>query len=258
MTEQTQDKPHLSYSQISTYCMCPLKYRFHYIDRIEPPFTAAPLAFGSAIHEGVGAFHQSCLEGDPLTPSQMHDVYRQAWKSQYEERQIRFSNGDSEESLTAKAKGMLEVFHGEFDPSVQIIGIEEPFELDLGKRIPPLVGWIDVVEQAPDGTITVADLKTAARKYSEHTVHGNVQLTCYSLGVRALGFNGDTRFRLDVLLKTQNPELIRYETTRTKADRERFLKLVKSVWQGIKKEVFFPKEDWQCGQCPFADPCKQW
>ncbi len=44
--------------------------------------------------------------------------------------------------------------------------------MDLGKRIPPLVGWIDVVEQAPDGTITVADLKTASKRYSDHTVHG--------------------------------------------------------------------------------------
>jgi hypothetical protein len=42
------------------------------------------------------------------------------------------------------------------------------------------------------------------------------------------------------------------------ADRERFLKLVKTVWQGIKKEVFFPKADWQCGQCPFLDHCKTW
>jgi putative RecB family exonuclease len=258
MNEQTQEKPHLSYSQINTYCTCPLKYRFQYIDRIEPPFTAAPLAFGSAIHEAAGAFYQSCLEGDHLSAGQVHDVYRQAWKSHYEERQVRFFNGDSEESLTEKAKRMLDVFHESFDPAVQIIGIEEPFELDLGKRLPPLVGWIDVVEQAVDGTVTVADLKTASKRYSDHTVHANLQLTCYSLGAQTLGFNGDTRFRLDVLLKTQNPELIRYETTRTNTDRERFLKLVKGVWQGIKKEVFFPKEDWQCGQCPFAGPCKEW
>ena len=153
---------------------------------------------------------------------------------------------------------MLEVFHESFDPSAQIIGIEEPFEVDLGKRIPPLVGWIDAVELAPDGTVSVIDLKTASKRYSDNTVHSNVQLTCYSLGAKVLGFNGETRFRLDVLLKTQNPELIRYETTRNDADRERFLKLVKSVWQGIKKEVFFPKADWQCGQCPFLDNCKAW
>jgi len=258
MNDKPQDKPHLSYSQINTYCTCPLKYRFQYIDQIEPPFIAAPLAFGSAIHEAVSALYQSRLEADPLSADQVHDVYRQAWKSHYEERQIRFFNGDTEESLSAKAKRMLEVFHEALDPGVQIIGIEEPFEVDLGKRVPPLVGWIDVVEQAPDGTVTVADLKTASKRYSDQTVHGNVQLTCYSLGAQTLGFNGDTCFRLDVLLKTQNPELIRYETTRTNADRERFLKLVRNVWQGIKKGVFYPKEDWQCGQCPFADHCKAW
>jgi putative RecB family exonuclease len=258
MTQHTDDKPHLSYSQISTYLMCPLKYRFHYIDRLIPAFTSAPLAFGSAIHEAVGAFFQSHLEGDPLSVDNLFDVYRQMWPSQSHEKEIRFFNGDTPETLPAKAKRMLDVFHAAFDPAVQIIGIEEPFEVDLGKRIPPLVGWIDVVEQAPDGTVTVADLKTASKRYSDNTVHGNLQLTCYSLGAQTLGFNGDTRFRLDVLLKTQNPELIRYETTRTDTDRERFLKLVKSVWQGIKKEVFFPKADWQCGQCPFAGPCKDW
>ncbi len=253
-----QNHDHLSYSQINTYLTCPLKYKFHYLNQIEPPFVSSALVFGSCIHEAVGAFHQSCLEGDPLFPSQLHDVFRQAWDSHSKERQIRFFNGDAAESLTTKAKLMLDVFHEAFDPGVQIIGIEEPFEVNLGKRMPPLVGWIDAVELAQDGTVSVIDLKTASKRYSDNTVHSNVQLTCYSLGAKVLGFNGETRFRLDVLLKTQNPELIRYETTRNEVDRERFLKLVKSVWQGIKKEVFFPKADWQCGQCPFLDNCKNW
>jgi putative RecB family exonuclease len=258
MKERVQEKPHLSYSQINCYMTCPLKYKFNYIDRIEPPFVSSALTFGSCVHEAVGAFYQSCLEGDPLSTGQVHDVYRQAWESHSKERPIRFFNGDTAETLATKAKRMLEVFHESFDPGVQIIGIEEPFEVDLGKRIPPLVGWIDAVELAPDGTVSVVDLKTASKRYSDNTVHSNVQLTCYSLGAQTLGFNGDTRFRLDVLLKTQHPELIRYETTRNDTDRERFLKLVKSVWQGIKKEVFFPKADWQCGQCPFLDHCKNW
>ncbi|MGO9569692.1 MAG: RecB family exonuclease [Desulfomonilaceae bacterium] len=258
MKAQVQEKPHLSYSQINTYLTCPLKYKFHYIDQIEPPFVSSALVFGSCIHEAVGAFYQSCLEGDQLSPSQVHDVYRQAWESHSKERPIRFFHNDAAETLTTKAKSMLEVFHESFDPTVQIIGIEEPFEVDLGKRIPPLVGRIDTLELAPDGTVSVIDLKTASKRYSDNTVHSNLQLTCYSMGAQALGFNGDTRFRLDVLLKTQNPELIRYQTSRTDADRERFLKLVKNVWHGIKKEVFFPKADWQCGQCPFLDNCKTW
>ncbi len=258
MNEQLQEKPHLSYSQINCYMTCPLKYRYHYLDKIEPPFVSSALVFGSCVHESVGAFYQSCLEGDPLSAGQVHDVYRQAWESHSKERPIRFFNGDTVETLTTKSKRMLDVFYEGFDPTVQIIGIEEPFEVDLGKRMPPLVGWIDALELAPNGTVSVIDLKTASKRYSDNTVHSNLQLTCYSLGAQALGFNGDTRFRLDVLLKTQNPELIRYETSRNDADRERFLKLVKNLWHGIKKEVFFPKADWQCGQCPFLDHCKNW
>jgi putative RecB family exonuclease len=254
----SMEKPHLSYSQINTYLTCSLRYKFHYIDQIEPPFVSSALVFGSCIHEAVAAFYQSCLEGDPLSAGQVHDVYRQAWESHSKEQTVRFFHNDAEEALTTKAKRMLDVFHESFDQSAQIIGIEEPFEVDLGKRMPPLVGWIDAVELAADGTVSVIDLKTASKRYSDNTVHSDVQLTCYSLGAKVLGFNGDTRFRLDVLLKTQNPELIRYETTRNDADRERFLKLVKSVWQGIKKGIFFPKADWQCSQCAWSKECAEW
>ncbi|MGB6063163.1 MAG: PD-(D/E)XK nuclease family protein [Desulfomonilaceae bacterium] len=66
MNEQVQEKPHLSYSQINCYMTCPLKYRYHYLDQIEPPFVASALLFGSCIHEAVASFYQSCLEGRPL------------------------------------------------------------------------------------------------------------------------------------------------------------------------------------------------
>jgi len=253
-----QERPHLSYSQINAYLDCPLRYKFNYVDKIEPAFTSAALAFGSCIHEAVGAFYQSCLENDPLSTGQMHDVYRQIWNSTAKEKTIRFFNGESVEVMDTKAKKMLDVFLQSFDPSVQIIGIEEPFEVDMGKRMPPLVGWIDAVELAADGTVSVVDLKTASKRYSDNTVHSNLQLTCYSIGALTLGFNGDTRLRLDVLLKTASPELVRYETTRTDAHRERFLKLVKHVYQGIKKEVFYPKQDWHCSQCPFTAQCEDW
>jgi len=53
----SMEKPHLSYSQINTYLTCSLKYKFHYLDQIEPPFVSSALVFGSCIHEAVGAFY---------------------------------------------------------------------------------------------------------------------------------------------------------------------------------------------------------
>lgn len=246
---------HLSYSQISTYLTCPLRYRFQYVEVIPPAFTSAALAFGASIHEAVAAFYQTRLEGDELRPDEMLDVYRDTWSKA---ENIKFFNGDGEESLREKAKNMLTVFHGSVDPFAMILGVEEFFELQLD-GVPPFHGYIDLIEQSEEGTITVADLKTASKKPSGSPAASNLQLTAYSLGASAIGFNPeDLTLRLDVITKTKSPELSRHETTRTETDRDRFVKLVKQVWHAIEGHAFFPREDWHCTQCAYAGHCRDW
>jgi putative RecB family exonuclease len=248
---------HLSYSAVSTYLTCPLRYRFHYIDQIPAAFTSSSLAFGSAVHEAVGAFYQTHLEGDSLRIDQMVDVYRQAWMSRNRE-EIRFFNGDNENSLLEKAQQLLTVFHDSFDPSVSVLGVEEFFELPLG-GIPTFQGYIDLIEQSADGTVSIVDLKTASKKLTNANVQSNVQLTAYSLGAEALGFDPrNLSLRLDVLLKTKSPEMARYETRRSDADRYRFIKVLYQVWNGIEQGIFFPREDWHCQQCAWASNCTKW
>jgi putative RecB family exonuclease len=249
------DEQHLSYSQINTYLTCPLRYKFKYVDQIPPAFTASSLAFGSAIHEAAAAFYQTRLEGDELWPGQLLDVYRNAW---HRAEKIRFFNGDNEESLVEKAEQLLTVFHSSVDPSVTILGVEEFFELPLD-GIPPFHGYIDLIEQSPDGTITVGDLKTASKKPSAPNVQANLQLTAYALGAETLGFEPDNlSLRLDVLLKSKTPEMVRLETCRREEERHRFIRLVYGVWNGIEREVFFPRQDWTCWQCAWSAQCKEW
>ncbi|MFC1833225.1 RecB family exonuclease [Thermodesulfobacteriota bacterium] len=255
VTKQLPD--HLSYSQINTYMTCPLRYQLHYVEQIPASFTSAGLVFGSAIHEAVGAFYHQYLLGDHLKASQMVDVYRQAWRDR-EGEGIKFFNGDDAVSLVEKATKLLSVFHEAFDPTVAVLGVEEFFEIELGD-MPLLQGYIDLIEQAEGGQITVADLKTAARKPVNGSAHQNLQLTAYSVGVEALGFTPEeVNLRLDVLTKTKNPELVRCETTRTDNERQRFVKLAQHIWNAIEREAFFPKQDWTCKQCAWAEPCAKW
>ena len=115
---------HLSYSQISTYLTCPLRYRFQYVEVIPPAFTSAALAFGSSIHEAVAALYQTRLEGDDLRPDEMLDVYRDTWSKA---ESIKYFNGDNESSLLEKAKNMLAALHGSVDSAVTVLGVEEFF-----------------------------------------------------------------------------------------------------------------------------------
>ena len=249
---------HLSYSQVNTYLTCPLRYRFQYVDLVPPAFTSAALVFGQAVHEAVGAFYQEVLTGDELRPDQMLDVYRQAWQSS-NGAGIRFFNGDNEDCLLEKAGLMLNVFHEAFDPGVEIVGIEEFFEVLINDKVPPFQGYIDLIEQSAEGMLTVVDLKTAARKPTKAQASSNLQLTAYTLGAEALGFDPQQlTLRLDVLTKTKSPELVRYETTCSEEERQRFVQMVKRVWNAIESHVFFPREDWHCAQCAWSGHCKDW
>lgn len=248
---------HLSYSQVNTYLTCPLRYKLQYVDQIPPEFRSAALAFGSGIHEAVGAFYHQHLLGDTLRVDQMLDVYREAWRNGGEH-EIRFFNGDNEGSLLEKAQQMLSVLHTAFDPTIAVLGVEEFFEFNI-EGLPSFCGYIDLIEQDRDGSISIVDLKTAARKPSAPQVGKNLQLTAYSLGAEAIGFDPERlSLRLDVLTKTKDPQMVRMETTRTDPDRERFVRLVRHVWNGIEREVWFPKEDWHCSQCAWGEPCAKW
>jgi len=60
-------RDHISVSQINLYLMCPLKYRFIYVDELPRLFKPEGLAFGSAIHSTVAWWHQQRVKG--INPS---------------------------------------------------------------------------------------------------------------------------------------------------------------------------------------------
>ena len=68
---EMRQQPHVSFTQIDQYLRCPLKYRFTYIDRLEPEFVPAALAFGSGIHGAAAFLFRGGSDG---TPPSLADV----------------------------------------------------------------------------------------------------------------------------------------------------------------------------------------
>jgi RecB family exonuclease len=68
---------------------------------------------------------------------------------------------------------MLAVLYREREPEMEIVGVEQPFDvplidLDTGEVLDrALVGTLDLLERDAQGGLVVVDLKTSARKYSE-------------------------------------------------------------------------------------------
>jgi putative RecB family exonuclease len=256
-----KDHDHISYSQINCYTTCPLKYRFNYIDGLEPEFTSSALIFGSAMHAGIQAYLQSTLEGDPLTSDQMVDVYRAEWIGS-EGQKIRYSAREPQDSLLNKAGELFDLFVDQHDTEAEVIAVEESFTMDLNELIndgpcdlPPFIGYVDAIIQ--NGSTALIDYKTSSRKPNGDM--NATQLVAYSLGATTLGYEpNELTYRYEYLVKTAKPELVACPVRIDDDDRRRFLKITTSVWIAIQSEIYFPNPSYLCSSCGYQRQCKEW
>jgi len=258
MTSDIRKGPHISFSQINTYLMCSYKYMCTYVQKIEYPFTPVSLVFGTSIHEAIAYYYQAKLEGDVLKPEVLFEQFGKRWAEDEDKRQIQYQGDGDKESSLAMAEKLLNVFCERANPDETIIGIEEPFSLVICPEIPPLVGQIDLLTADEKGAIAVVDHKTAAKRKTDAELAGDMQMTCYSLGVKSLGYDEDVLLMFQVLLKQKTPAMERYYTTRNDRDRERLVKLIRAVYKAIQSEVFMPTPNYTCSTCPYKEPCSKW
>ena len=259
---EIRQQPHVSFTQLDQYLRCPLRYRFLYIDRLEPEFVPAARAFGSGIHAAAAAFFRAVGQGERPIVEEIQSFFETFWKLETERRPLRFGERESKDSLLELARRMLAVLCQQFDPRREVVAVEQPFAVPLvdqetGEVLDrDLVGTLDLLERDADGLVVV-DLKTAARKYTDLQVEASLQLSLYSyaVGMSPFAEGTDVRLRFDVLTKTKEPELHRYWTSRDRAANVRLFRLVSEVLGAIEAGVFHPIVGWQCKDCPFRTKC---
>jgi len=254
---------HLSFTQISTYLSCPLKYFFSYVEHIPWPFKPEGLVFGSAIHKALEHYYLGRKEGRKAPLVELLAFYDAAWDKEVAEHTIQYKNGNTPETLRKTAETMLTTFTDTVRPG-QILAVEESFSVELadpesGEKINiPFEGRIDLIEKTPNG-IAVIDHKTAAKAYDQGRIESDLQLTAYSYVMSQQGHDPeDITPRFDVLMKNGACKFIQYPTNRTRDDYRKFFKIARSVIHGIKAEAFYPQKSWMCNGCVFDKECGKW
>jgi hypothetical protein len=70
----------ISATKLDTYMQCPLKFRFRYVERIEPEETSPALAFGSAVHGTIKHYYKRLMEGRKLEMNELAAAFIQDWE----------------------------------------------------------------------------------------------------------------------------------------------------------------------------------
>jgi len=254
-------RDYVSWSAISTFRTCPLKYKFRYIDGLPEESVSAALVFGTGIHSAIEQHFQAILSGD-LKPDvdQLMFAYRSAWLP-HDPDAISFGSTETRNSLDALAARMLTAFLSSPAASVQgrVLGVEEEIRGMLVEGVPDLYGRVDLLTEDSD-SLVITDIKTSRSRWSAEQVEDcGEQLMLYSHLASEISPGQKIATRFLVLTKTKEPVIEEHVREVEPAAVKRTLAGVERVWRAIESGVFYPAPSTvSCAGCGYRAACRAW
>jgi putative RecB family exonuclease len=254
-------RDYISWSAISTFRTCPLKYRFRYIDGLPEESVSSALVFGTGIHTAIEQHFQALLAGDEQPDvERLMFAYRSAWLP-HDPDAIQFGSKETRESLDDLASRMLTAFLNSPAASVtgRVLGVEEEIRGMLVEGAPDLYGRVDLLTEDSD-SLVITDIKTSRGKWSAEQVEDSgEQLLLYSHLASEIAPGKKIATRFLVLTKTKEPVVEEHVREVELGNVKRTLAGVERVWRVIESGVFYPAPSvMSCGSCGYRAACRAW
>ncbi len=228
----------LSASDIETYRICPLKYKFARVFRI-PQEPTIHQRFGIALHQVLERFHQH-TNG---TREELMDLFESSWR--------RGGFGDSDDELQFRERA-VEALDRYWEDSLTSDGrpvwYERSFSFKLGPHV--LRGRVDRVDRHPDGSYELIDYKTGKARTAEQLLE-DVQLSVYQMGARE---SWELETSAQSYFYVMTGEKVPVEHSEEQLDRVR--DTVARIGEGITRHDFQPTPSAEiCSYCDYRIIC---
>lgn len=263
----TEDKPHISASQLDTLGKCGEMWRRSYIEKEKVPPGIA-LVTGTAVHKTSEKIQIHKLEndGEILALEDVTDTARDELVKATEERGLLL---DTDERKKGKdvvvgraiddSVSFAKLYHSELATVINplsVNSIEKEFNIALEGYPYDLTGRIDIVD-----SLGFRDLKTSGKSVLQASVDRSLQYTFYALWfwVHSKGeFPG--QIIQDTLVKTKTPKYQPIITERSRKDFDVLYRRLINFSECVEKGVFPPATplSWWCAPkwCGYYETCK--
>ncbi|MDP8905015.1 MAG: ATP-dependent helicase [Chloroflexota bacterium] len=235
----------LSFSQVDDYLSCPERYRLRYVVGLPTPAHHA-LAYGSALHQAVAAFHVRQGRGATMSEAELLAEFARHWTAEG------FLSREHEEARYVAGQETLRRFRQQQLASGSVpIAIERPFRFRLGRD--QIVGRVDRLDGTAQGVV-ITDYKSSDvrdQKRADNRARESLQLQVYALAHQAETGALPARVQLHFL-----DSGVVGRATPERGQLERAQQTLSHVADGIRAGRFDPKPNpVACGYCPFARIC---
>ncbi len=149
---------HFSASALKKYEDCPLCYKFVYVLQV-PTLPQTYFSMGTAVHTVIERLSKFQLEGGTPTKERAIELLNSCWSSDA------YASRTHELEDRVKAEAMLDTYlTWQAVNRNAIVAAEKKFQFPLNGR--KVKGFIDRIEQTPEGEYVVVDFKTGSKPSS--------------------------------------------------------------------------------------------
>ena len=242
----------ISYSALSTYQTCPLKYKYQNVDHIKEP-KSKEAVFGTLVHSVMQYVHSPALIQPSLEDAL--DFFSQNWNEEV------WADELEERAAFSQGVKIIQDYYAKNDPAdFTIVDLESRFAIEIGDERTGqhiIAGVIDRIDKTADG-YEIIDYKTSKKMPSQETVDTNLQLSIYLKAF--LARYPKERANLDDITVSlyflkHGAKLSAKRTLEQLAELDRiFLDVIASIEAGKFDPVLSPLCDW----CGYQRICPLW
>ncbi|PIQ69502.1 MAG: hypothetical protein COY22_02580 [Candidatus Tagabacteria bacterium CG_4_10_14_0_2_um_filter_40_13] len=249
-----------SYSALTTYQQCPLRFKFQEIDRIRVP-KGLEAVFGAMIHNCL----KFMFERTPLYPTldEVIDRFRTIWQN----KEITNLNFEEDKAYCEDGISLLKNFYRLNQPwNFNALELESRFEVLVSEQENEekhvLTGIIDRIDKISNTDIfEIIDYKTSRRMPSQENLDKDLQMSIYHLGIsRRWPHIKPENIKLSLYFLKHGEKIT---TSRSKEDLEKTKDFVIELINEIKKRIennydFPPHPSPLCDWCGYRPRCPMW
>lgn len=236
----------LSATGVKDFLQCHLKVIFRY-DREIKSMKNDHMKVGIAVHNALEQFTRRMMDKKSFPDA-----------TDYEFAGATFMNSATEEGLEnmsfyADGKRMVTEFIDRYDPSEEVIEVENRFKLTTADGV-PITGAIDKVVKINEDTIAIIDYKTSRNAMTMWDLQDDVQLSMYDMAASIMWPEYKNRLLFLDYVRIDK----KVSTYRTDEDRETFNEFLNSTWlqmQKLEESEATATLNSLCGWCDYKSYC---
>lgn len=183
-----------SNTRLDTYRTCGEKYRFKYVEKLEPDVTYTSLHFGKAMDNALNEVLLAKKNKTKIPRKKAHNIFELSMKKWQGQNELVFyknelPNMDIEEGMEQIAvfQNLMNMGHRMIDLYIDEIlpELEEVIDVQIERKIQneegdELILIVDFIAKTKDGEKVLFDNKTASKPYAKNSVNTSQQLNLYS------------------------------------------------------------------------------